>query len=107
VSETESARLDAESVLEIEDVAKQFKGVVALDGVDLSVREGEIVGLIGPNGAGKSTLFNCIMGVHRADRGRIRIRGEDITSKYTSQIVQSGVSRTFQIARVFPELTVR
>jgi ABC-type branched-subunit amino acid transport system ATPase component len=81
--------------------------VIALDGADIEVREGEIVGLIGPNGAGKSTLFNCIMGVHNVDQGRVRIRGEDITTEYTSEIVRSGVSRTFQMARVFPELTVR
>jgi len=107
MSEAEVVRTDASTVLEIEDLHKVFGGVVALDGADIEVREGEIVGLIGPNGAGKSTLFNCIMGVHKVDRGRIRIRGEDITSEYTSEIVRSGVSRTFQLARVFPELTVR
>ena len=107
MSETQTARTTASTVLEVEDLHKEFGGVVALDGADIEVREGEIVGLIGPNGAGKSTLFNCIMGVHNVDRGRIHIRGEDITSEYTSEIVRSGVSRTFQMARVFPELTVR
>jgi ABC-type branched-subunit amino acid transport system ATPase component len=107
MSETQTARTSASTVLEVEDLHKAFGGVVALDGADIEVREGEIVGLIGPNGAGKSTLFNCIMGVHNVDQGRIRIRGEDITTEYTSEIVRSGVSRTFQMARVFPELTVR
>ncbi|WP_137285714.1 ABC transporter ATP-binding protein [Halorussus salinisoli] len=107
MSETQRVRPEAPTVLEVEDVHKSFGGLVALDGVDIDVREGEIVGLIGPNGAGKSTLFNCIMGVYRTDEGRIWIRGDDITGEYTSQIVRSGVSRTFQMARVFPELTVR
>ncbi|MEF8977622.1 MAG: ABC transporter ATP-binding protein [Haloarculaceae archaeon] len=107
MSETQAARTRASTVLEVEDLHKEFGGVIALDGADIEVREGEIVGLIGPNGAGKSTLFNCIMGVHNVDQGRVRIRGEDITTEYTSEIVRSGVSRTFQMARVFPELTVR
>jgi ABC-type branched-subunit amino acid transport system ATPase component len=107
MSETQAARIGASTVLEVEDLHKEFGGVIALDGADIEVREGEIVGLIGPNGAGKSTLFNCIMGVHNVDQGRVRIRGEDITTEYTSEIVRSGVSRTFQMARVFPELTVR
>ncbi|MEF8781769.1 MAG: ABC transporter ATP-binding protein [Haloarculaceae archaeon] len=107
MSETQAARTRASTVLEVEALHKEFGGVIALDGADIEVREGEIVGLIGPNGAGKSTLFNCIMGVHNVDQGRVRIRGEDITTEYTSEIVRSGVSRTFQMARVFPELTVR
>ena len=100
-------RTVSEPVLEVQDVAKTFGGIVALDGVDLSVEEGEIVCVIGPNGAGKSTLFNCITGVHPLTRGTIHLAGQDITGQYTSEIVQKGLSRTFQIARVFPELTVR
>jgi branched-chain amino acid transport system ATP-binding protein len=91
----------------VRDVEKRFGGVVALDGVTIDVLEGEIVTLIGPNGAGKSTLFNCIMGVHPVTSGSVRLDGEDITEKYTSEIVQSGLSRTFQMARTFPQLTVR
>lgn len=96
-----------DGVLSVNDVEKHFGGIIALDGASLDVRDGEIVTLVGPNGAGKSTLFNCIMGVHDVTSGSVRLRDEEITDKYTSEIVQSGLSRTFQIARTFPELTVR
>lgn len=95
------------SVLAVRDVAKRFGGVIALDGASLDVTEGEIVCVVGPNGAGKSTLFNCVMGVHQFDSGSVYLRDEEITGKYTSAIVQSGLSRTFQQARTFPGLTVR
>jgi branched-chain amino acid transport system ATP-binding protein len=98
---------DADGVLSVTDVEKHFGGIIALDGASLDVRDGEIVTLVGPNGAGKSTLFNCIMGVHDVTSGSVRLRDEEITDKYTSEIVQSGLSRTFQLARTFPELTVR
>lgn len=102
-----TGRPNTESVLTVEDVRKDFGAVVALDGVSLDVRDGEIVGLIGPNGAGKTTLFNCITGVHRVTDGSIRLREKEITGLKTADIVQSGLSRTFQLARVFPDLTVR
>lgn len=100
-------RVDSPPILSIEGLTKHFGEIVALDSVDLSVRDGEIVGLIGPNGAGKSTLFNCLMSVFPVTDGRIRLRGDDVTDLGTAAIVQRGVSRTFQIARVFPKLTVR
>ena len=96
-----------DGVLAVRDVEKRFGGIVALDGATLDVLDGEIVTLVGPNGAGKSTLFNCIMGVHPVTSGSVRLRDEELTDKYTSQIVQSGLSRTFQLARTFPQLTVR
>jgi branched-chain amino acid transport system ATP-binding protein len=98
---------DVDGVLAVRDVTKRFGGIVALDGATLDVRDGEIVTLVGPNGAGKSTLFNCIMGVHQVTSGSVRLRDEELTDKYTSEIVRSGLSRTFQHARTFPELTVR
>lgn len=73
----------------------------------MEVRDGEIVGLIGPNGAGKTTLFNCITGVYPVTEGTIELRGSDITGLTTADIVKHGLSRTFQLPRVFPELTVR
>jgi branched-chain amino acid transport system ATP-binding protein len=100
-------RQNTDTVLEISDLRKEFGGLVALNGVDLEVRDGETVGLIGPNGAGKSTLFNCIMGIFDADGGSVSLRNEAITNKETSSIIQEGVSRTFQTPRVFGELTVR
>jgi branched-chain amino acid transport system ATP-binding protein len=106
-TETETQRTRTESVLEIEGLRKEFPGVAALDGVSLEVRDGEIVGIIGPNGAGKSTLFNCVMGVHEPTDGEVQLGETDITGEFTSRIVRQGVSRAFQQARVFPELTVR
>ena len=106
-TEDEPSRRDATPVLEIDSLQKDFGGVIALDGVSLTVNEGEIVGLIGPNGAGKTTLFNCITGVHTPDGGAVVLRDRDITGMTPHKVVQQGLSRTFQIARVFPELTVR
>lgn len=102
-----SGRPRGDPVLTIHEVRKDFGGVIALDGVSLTVQEGEIVGLIGPNGAGKTTLFNCITGVYTPDDGSIRLRERDITGMSPHKVVQNGLSRTFQIARVFPDLTVR
>jgi branched-chain amino acid transport system ATP-binding protein len=100
-------RPDTDTVLRVEGLTKTFGGLTALDEVDLEVRETEIVGLVGPNGAGKSTLFNCIMGLYPIDAGAVYLRGTDISGLKTSEIVQEGISRTFQLARVFPRLTVR
>jgi len=107
MSESDSPRRATETVLTVDGLRKEFSGVVALDGVTCEIREGEIVGIVGPNGAGKSTLFNCIMGVHEPADGSVYLGDEEITDEFTSQIVRSGVSRTFQLARVFPKLTVR
>lgn len=98
---------DVEGLLSVRDLEKRFGGVVALNGATVDVLDGEIVTLIGPNGAGKSTLFNCIMGLHPVTSGSVTLRDEELTDKYTSAIVQSGLSRTFQQARTFPQLTVR
>lgn len=106
-TETETARSEAEPILKIDGLRKEFPGVVAVDGVSLEVRNGEIVGIIGPNGAGKSTLFNCVMGVHEPTDGQVQLGDTDITGEFTSRIVRKGVSRAFQQARVFPELSVR
>ncbi len=102
-----SVRPDEPPTLEIEGLRKEFDGVVALDGASLDVRPGEIVGLVGPNGAGKTTLFNCVMGNLEPTAGRVTLDGEDVTGLRTPDVVDRGLSRTFQIPRVFPELTVR
>ncbi|HEY7139004.1 MAG TPA: branched-chain amino acid ABC transporter ATP-binding protein/permease [Methylomirabilota bacterium] len=89
------------------DVRKAFRGVRALDGVSLEVREGEILGLVGPNGSGKSTLINVVSGHYRADGGRIVVGGVDLAGCPAHESARLGVSRTYQIPRPFPRLTVR
>ena len=89
------------------DVRKAFRGVQALGGVSLEVREGEILGLVGPNGSGKSTLINVVSGHHRADGGRIVVGGVDLAGREAHEIARLGVSRTYQIPRPFGHLTVR
>jgi len=93
-------------LLETMELTKNFFGLTALDRVDFHVDEGEIVGLIGPNGSGKTTLFNCATGVLPVTGGRIKFKGEDITDLKTHEIALKGVSRTFQIIRIFPQMTV-
>ncbi|MCX7324617.1 MAG: ABC transporter ATP-binding protein [Hyphomicrobiales bacterium] len=95
------------TVLEVEGVRKQFGGITAVDGVSFTVEEGEILGIIGPNGCGKSTLFNCILGQLAPTAGRIRLDGMDVTGMNPEQMNRRGVSRTFQLLQVFPELSVR
>jgi ABC-type branched-subunit amino acid transport system ATPase component len=87
------------------DVRKSFGGVAAVAGVSLRLERGRIYGLIGPNGSGKTTLFNCITGMERRDRGRILLDGERIDGLPPYRIARRGVGRTFQMIRVFPELT--
>jgi branched-chain amino acid transport system ATP-binding protein len=93
-------------VLTVKDVSRMFGGLAALQGVDLTVEEGEILGLIGPNGAGKTTLINCITGVYRPTRGDILFRGESVIHLLPHQISRAGVGRTFQIPRPFLNMTV-
>ncbi len=93
------------AALEIDGVKKSFGGVAAVNGVSLRLEPGRIHGLIGPNGSGKTTLFNCITGLERRDAGRILFRGERIDGLKPWQIAVKGVGRTFQVTRVFPELS--
>ena len=92
-------------LLTLEGVSKSFGGVAALRAVDLSVSEGEILGLIGPNGSGKTTLFNLITGFYRPDAGRLSLRGEDITGWAPHRLARKGIARTFQLVRPFHTLT--
>src|SRR3982750_2184229 len=94
-------------VLEVRDLRKSFGGIVAVDGVSFDVNEGEILGIIGPNGSGKSTLFNCILGQLQPSAGEIRLDGRVVTGMRPCDLNRLGVSRTFQLLQVFPELTVR
>ena len=92
--------------LEVEQVYKHFGGIPALDGVSLRVEEGMIHGVIGPNGAGKTTMFNVINGVYGPDRGTVRFTDRDITGLKPHQIASLGIGRTFQVSRVFNEMTL-
>lgn len=86
---------------------KSFAGVAAVDGVSFRLDAGEMLALIGPNGAGKSTCFNLVNGQLHPDAGRVALDGTDITGRSPRLIWQSGVGRSFQIAAVFPSMTVR
>ena len=96
----------AAPVLSVEDLRKSFGGTVVLDGVSLAVERGRIHGVIGPNGAGKTTLFNIINGIYTARSGRVLFKGEPITNRGVTDIARRGLGRTFQVARVFNELTL-
>ncbi len=98
-------RVGADGVLEVSEVTKVFGGLRAVDGANLALRPGEIVGLIGPNGSGKTTLLGCISGALVSDAGRVVLDGIDITGTPTHLIAQSGVGRTFQSIRLFTNLT--
>jgi branched-chain amino acid transport system ATP-binding protein len=93
-------------LLQARGISKSFGGVQALDRIDVSVTQGEVVGLIGPNGAGKTTLFNVIYGL-KPTAGQVLFKGEDITGLQPHQICRRGVARTFQLTRPFVELSVR
>ncbi len=92
-------------MLETEGLTRDFGGVRAVHGLDVAVREGEILGLIGPNGSGKSTTVNLVCGVLAPTAGRVRFRGRDITGWAPHRILAAGIARTFQNVRLFGGLT--
>jgi ABC-type branched-subunit amino acid transport system ATPase component len=92
--------------LEIRDLAVRFGGLHALDGIDVAVPPGTVLGIIGPNGAGKTTLLNAICGLVRPARGEVRFRGAPLTGRKGEQIAAAGVARTFQLAEGFADFTV-
>lgn len=93
-------------VIQTQDLTKRFGGLVAVNRVSMNVKEGEIMGLIGPNGAGKTTLLNAIAGLDNATSGAVHFLGEDTTTCSPEEMCHKGLSRTFQIPRPFPKLTV-
>jgi len=95
-----------QTLLEITRLTKRFGGNLVLDEVNLSVAAGRIHGVIGPNGAGKTTLFNIINGIYTATSGRILFRGREITNRGVVEIARLGIGRTFQVARVFNEMSL-
>ena len=95
------------AVLEVSNLRKSFGGIAAVNDVSFEVRKGEILGIIGPNGSGKSTLFNCVLGQLMPNSGEIRVDGRVTTGMRPCDLNRLGVSRTFQLLQVFPQLSVR
>ncbi len=93
-------------ILNVDSLTMQFGGVTALDNISLEVREKTIHGIIGPNGSGKTTLFNVINGIYKPTSGKVLFGGEDITGLPSHRIARKGISRTFQLLRIFPSMTV-
>ena len=94
-------------VLEVDDVAIHYGGVKAVDGVSMTLERGQIRGLIGPNGAGKSTVIDAITGRRKLTRGRVELRGEDVSGLGVVERRQRGLSRSFQRTSVFGQMSVR
>jgi branched-chain amino acid transport system ATP-binding protein len=94
------------ALLEVQGLSKRFGGFVALDGIDLTVNEGERLGLIGPNGSGKSTLVNCICGTLTNEAGSVRFNGEAVDGLLTHERTRRGMARSFQLPRPFVSMTV-
>ncbi|PUE50329.1 ABC transporter ATP-binding protein [Limnohabitans sp. 2KL-1] len=98
--------MSSQFILETRDLVKEFKGFVAVNGVNLNVQRGHIHALIGPNGAGKTTVFNLLTKFLIPTRGQILFNGHDITPEKPSQVARRGIVRSFQISATFPNLTV-
>jgi branched-chain amino acid transport system permease protein len=99
-------RASGAPLLIVKGLHKSFRGVRALQGVDLDVREGEILGILGPNGSGKSTFINVVSGHYAADAGSIAFAGRELTALPAHRIARAGIARTYQIPRPFAHLTV-
>ncbi|EDP75124.1 ABC transporter ATP-binding protein [Hydrogenivirga sp. 128-5-R1-1] len=94
------------TLLEVRDLYKSFGGNRVMEGVSFSLEEGEVLGIVGPNGSGKTTLMNVISGILREDRGEVLFQGKKVSSLRPSSRARMGMSRTFQITRLFGNLTV-
>lgn len=96
----------ARTMFETRELTRFFGGVCAVNDINLTIREKEIVGLIGPNGAGKTTVFNLITGFIRPSGGMVLLNGRSLVGKKPHTIARAGIGRTFQIAKSFPQFTV-
>lgn len=92
-------------LLQATGLSMRFGGLLAVNGVALTVNQGQVVSMIGPNGAGKTTVFNCLTGFYRPSAGTILLDGEPIQGLAGHQIARKGVVRTFQNVRLFKEMT--
>ena len=93
-----------DNIIEVKNLSKHFKGLKAVDEVNFSIKQGEIVGIIGPNGAGKTTLFNLLTGFIKPDKGEIIFDGKNIFGWSPYKVAKLGISRTFQLVRPFKML---
>ena len=103
---TKATDADALSLLSLRGLTRRFGGLTAVDGIDLELNRGELVSIIGPNGAGKTTLFNLVTGLDRPDAGEVRLDGHRITGFAPEKLAGQGIARTFQLGRVFGNLSV-
>ncbi|PDT70222.1 ABC transporter ATP-binding protein [Bradyrhizobium ottawaense] len=94
------------SMLSLRGLTRRFGGLTAVDAIDLDLAKGELVSIIGPNGAGKTTLFNLVTGLDRPDAGTVHFEGQDITGLSPERLAGEGIARTFQLGRVFGNLSV-
>jgi branched-chain amino acid transport system ATP-binding protein len=97
----------ADVLLETRGLSRSFGGLLAVDGVDFAVREGELRAIIGPNGAGKTTFFNLITGLLKPTAGRVLFRRADVTGLPAHRVARRGIARTLQITSIFAGMTVR
>jgi branched-chain amino acid transport system ATP-binding protein len=97
--------MSTENILELTDLTKRFGGLVAVDGVSLSIKRGEVFALIGPNGAGKTTLFNTVTGLFQPTSGKVVFDGKEITGSKPHEVARFGIARTFQNIRLFDFMT--
>lgn len=107
IAHCKSCGRDHAEALAVRDIGVSFGGVRAVNGVDLAVREAEVVGIIGPNGSGKTTLFDLMSGFVVPTEGRVELLGQDVTAWTPDMRAEAGLGRSFQDARLFPSMTVR
>jgi branched-chain amino acid transport system ATP-binding protein len=100
-------RAQGQPILEARGIVKRFGGLAAIQGVDLTIHRGEVLGVLGPNGAGKTTFVNCVTGLDKPTEGTVVFKGEDITRTPSYQIGRKGIARTFQVVKPLRQLTVR
>ncbi|WP_327729825.1 branched-chain amino acid ABC transporter ATP-binding protein/permease [Streptomyces sp. NBC_00487] len=102
----QTAVAPGEPLLEVRGLTMRFGGLLALDGVAFTVGRGQVLGVIGPNGAGKTTVFNCVTGVVEPTSGEVLLGGESLVGRRPHEVVQRGMARTFQGARLFGDMSV-
>jgi branched-chain amino acid transport system ATP-binding protein len=93
-------------LLSVRQLTKSFGSLIAVNNVSFAIHRDEVLGLIGPNGAGKTTLFNSVTGLYKPDKGEVRFKDHNITGIEPCRICKLGMSRTFQVSRAFPTMTV-